>query len=331
MAYEIINGKIKTEVCTISVAHHCNISCRSCTHLSPRAKKVLVDPGSVLRDLSALARYYHPKRVSLLGGEPLLHPGLLDVVDAVRQSAVSEQIRVVTNGTLLGRMPERFWQAVDEVYISLYPDSAVGIEDLRSYSRQAREHGVSLEVRYLNNFCETYSELGTADERLIGRIFATCRVVKLWHCHSHCDGHLYRCPQSAFIPRYLLGKSGSEAATDGFEVSDAEDSRDKLMEFLTSERPLHSCRYCLGSVGKRFVHEQEPHGLERCPRTTEELVDWHYLERLERSPTLDITPWLVRSCELAKRALALMPPAVRLHPVVRWGATAVRNMHRALH
>ena len=83
MGYDIYNGKIETEACEINVAHHCNRSCRSCTHLAPRAKKILVDPGSVLKDLSALAGYYHPKRVSLLGAEPLLHPGMLDVVDAV--------------------------------------------------------------------------------------------------------------------------------------------------------------------------------------------------------------------------------------------------------
>ena len=204
------------------------------------------------------------------------------------------------------------------------------MEELRSYSRRAKEHGVALELRYHGCFREAYSELGTADEHLISRIYATCKMAHLWHCHSHCDGHLHLCAPSAFIPRYLLGKSGSEAACDGFEITQAEDSRENLMEFLSAESPLHSCRYCLGSVGKRFAHEQEPRGLQRPPRTTEELVDWQYLERLEESDSLDVPAWLRRSCDLAKRALASMPPAVRLHPLIRQSVIVARRMHRAL-
>lgn len=330
MGYEINNGKVETEACEINVAHHCNRSCRSCTHLGPKSKKVLVDPSSVLKDLSTLAAYYHPQRVSLLGGEPLLHPGLLDVVDAVRQSAVSETIRVVTNGTFLGRMPDRFWQAVDQVHISVYPDSTIKAEELRSYSRKAKKHGVALELRYFDSFREAYSELGTADERLIRRIYATCKIAQLWHCHSHCAGHLHLCAQSAFIPRYLLGKSEAEAAFDGFEITQSGGSREKLLEFLSAGRPLQSCCHCLGSVGKRFVHEQEPSGFQRRPRTTEELIDWEHLERLEKSDCLDASPWLQKPWHLAKRALALMPPTLRLHPMVRRAVAAASRVHGVL-
>ena len=156
---------------------------------------------------------------------------------------------------------------------------------------------------------------------MIKRIYATCEIAHLWQCHSHCDGHLYLCPQSSLIPRYLLGKSGAEAACDGFEITQSGGSREKLMEFLSAGRPLQSCRYCLGTVGKRFVHEQEPRGLQRPPRSTEELVDWEHLERLEKSDSLDVPPWLRGSYDLAKRALASMPPYVRLHPIVQRAVT----------
>ena len=106
MSYKIKNGKIQTSLCELNVVHHCNLSCRSCSHLSDRMNKYFVDPDQVLNDFSILAEYCHPQHIRLCGGEPLLHPHLLDVVDAVRDSGISECIRVVTNGTLLHRMPD---------------------------------------------------------------------------------------------------------------------------------------------------------------------------------------------------------------------------------
>ena len=52
LRYNIINGKIITRKFTISATHHCNLSCRSCTHLSPIANKVFVEPGSIQRVLA---------------------------------------------------------------------------------------------------------------------------------------------------------------------------------------------------------------------------------------------------------------------------------------
>lgn len=326
MSYEIRNGKIESGVCELIVAHHCNASCRSCDHLASRAKQLFVDPDSLAKDLSALARYYRPSFISLLGGEPLLHPRLLDVLDVIRQSAISERIRVVTNGALLGSVPDRFWQSVDQVCISVYPDFGPRPEEIRRYLRQAKEHGVHLELRWTDSFLESYSELGTTDADLIARVYHTCKVVHVWRCHTLCDGYLYRCPRSMCIPRHLLGRSGPEAVRDGFPVAEGETSRQGLLEFLSAEAPLESCRYCLGTAGKRFAHEQESRGARRPPRTTEDLVDWQHLERLEKSGSLDVPLWLRGARYLAGKALALMPAAVRLHPAVVRAVAASRRI-----
>ena len=331
MSFEIRNGKIQARECLLNAVHHRNLSCRACSHLSPRAKKFFVDPDKVLNDLSILAKYYHPKHVSLMGGEPLLHPDLFGVVEAIRKSGISERIRIVTNGILLGQMPDLLWQSVDQVHISLYPGYRISVEELQVFQQRAREHGVDLELRYVDRFRESYTELGTTDARLVHRIYSTCQSAHICHCHTVCDGHFYRCSQSVFSPRLLQGSSEPSAVCDGLKLAHSETFGDDLLNFLLVEKPLESCRYCLGTVGRRFPHMQESRRVSRTPHSTEELVDWEYLEKLEKADNLFAPPcWLHVANTLAKRALASMPPAVQLLPVVSRVIATVHNVHPAL-
>src|SRR4051812_36441009 len=107
---KILNGRVE-----VNIAEHCNLSCRSCSHLSPVMPRKYVDPSSLQHDLDALAAVYHAGSVRLLGGEPLLHPGLLSVIEVAAESGIADEVAVITNGVLLPRMPIEFWATVDEV------------------------------------------------------------------------------------------------------------------------------------------------------------------------------------------------------------------------
>lgn len=322
MSYEIRNGKIQTRQCEVDPVHQCNLSCRGCNHLAPRARPYIVDPKEVLCDLSILARYYHTESFCLAGGEPLLHPHLLDVIEAVRQSCISERIRVFTNGILLRRMPDEFWQNLGDVQIrlSVYPGT-IQARELQAAQQRARVQGVDLSPVFYHSFREAYSELGTSDARLVSRIFSTCLYTHFRHCHIACDGYFYRCGHSVFITRYLLGISGPDEVRDGVKIEDSPSLGDDLLDYLLSEEPLAACQYCLGSVGKQIRHEQQPRRVTGTPRSTEELVDWKRLEQLENSDDLVAPPYPQR----LRKLFGFLPPAVLVHPVVWRLKAALRN------
>ena len=123
--YRIKNGRILNRSCEINVVDHCNLRCRSCTHLSPVLPKRSIDPDALCRDLTAMATSYYVKVLKLLGGEPLLHPSIVDVIAAARQAQVAERIEVWTNGLLLPRVDPAFWGMVDSIRISLYPGASL--------------------------------------------------------------------------------------------------------------------------------------------------------------------------------------------------------------
>lgn len=271
--------------CELNVVYHCNLSCRACSHLSPTFAKYFVDPKKVLDDLSILGKYYKANYLKIMGGEPLLHPDLIEVIDAVRSSGISDFIQVATNGQLLSRVSDVFWSKIDQIYISVYPGRELSEENFKTFEQKAKLHNVILEYFYFDSFRESYSELGTRDTSLVQRIYSSCKMAHIWHSHSVADGYFYKCPQSLFLPK-VINNDILLPNKDGVKITDSKEFYKKLLVYLESTEPLSACYNCLGSVGKLFAHEQKKPNTWRSQQQyiTEELIDMEYLAILEENP-----------------------------------------------
>jgi organic radical activating enzyme len=271
--YRLKDGRVLNRTCEVNIVEHCNLKCRSCTHLSPVLPKHFVDPGALCSDLTALARSYHANVLKILGGEPLLHPNLLDIIMAARESQVAEKMEIWTNGLLLPRMERRVWEVVDSVRISLYPGRSLKQHQLDRCVDLAHRNNVPIRYKRYQAFQESYSEQGTDDPSLVKKIYATCNEAHRWRCHTVANGWFFKCPQGYLIPRGMA--LGTEATyRNGIKIDDSPEFRDRLLSYLTSPEPLPACRNCLGSAGRWFEHQQvrrEEFRPAQC-RPTEDLV-----------------------------------------------------------
>lgn len=238
-------------------------------------------------DLAALATAYHCRYVKLLGGEPLLHRRLADVVAAARRSGVADEVHICTNGRLLGRLGDAVWADVDEIEVSVYPGQVPDDADLTRAAARARAHGTRLRLLHNSHFRESYSELGTDDDDLVTSIYATCKMAHVWRCHTVREHRFWVCPQSAFLPTVLGPRAGT--ATDSVALMPADGLRDRLSALFASATPLGACRFCLGSVGTLVPHTQVPRREWRTyqNRPTETMIDWTQIRRLELDPSAD--------------------------------------------
>jgi hypothetical protein len=264
------------------------------------AKKI-VGAEDIHRDLSILASVYSARWLRILGGEPLLHPDLLEVIRAAKESGIADRIAVVTNGVILPRLASSLWREIDAMELSLYPGHELGTDEVRECRRAAEAHNVDLRVIRVREFRESYSELGSTNEAMTQRIFDTCHQAHIWRCHTVANGCFYKCPQS-----YFLGKlvHGSEGAPNGLTLQPAKDLRERLLAYLQSREPLASCTNCLGTAGRRFAHTQSKRGEFRAhqTRSTEDLIDRRYLSRRRFAYT---------HVRLKLAAVALRLPALR--------------------
>jgi organic radical activating enzyme len=274
------DGLLHNPALEIMAAHGCNLTCRSCTHASPVLRpKDIADPDATYRDLTKLARWYRPRRVKLLGGEPLLHPDPVALIEAVRATGISDNVTVVTNGVLLPRQTEEFWAAIDDVWVSVYPGHEPDPGEVARWRALAAEHSVEVTLYHYEQFRESHSEFGTEDTQLVRRIFNTCEILNVWRCHTVIDGVFYKCPEGYFLP-VLRG----EEPRDGLVLTDDDDMGERILDYLNADEPLYACQFCLGTVGLAFPHTQVRRREWRIPqqKPTEELVDYPYLEERER-------------------------------------------------
>jgi GTP 3',8-cyclase len=279
--YEIRDGKIQSPVLEVTIVEHCNLSCRACSHLSPILPKYLADPAAIERDLKTLAEVYHARSVRLLGGEPLLHPHINRLLEILRASGVADTVGVETNGLLLGRMTEEFWMLIDQVLVTTYPGRELDADMVAHCRSLADKHVVDFRVTLSWIFRESYSALGTSDCALVQRIYNTCSIVHEWRCHTTADGFFYKCPLSYYIPKGLGADGDFPLTADGIDLSDAVDLKDRLLFYLQSEKPLLSCRRCLGAIGKEFPYEELPRRswAQAQHHTVEELIDLTLLRK----------------------------------------------------
>ncbi len=254
----IVDGLIRPQyACQTDIVDHCNLSCRDCNHLAPVARKRHADPDTLYRDFALLAKVYRPLLVQLMGGEPLLHPNIVAVMGAVRASGITDRIQVVTNGHLLARMPDAFWEAVNDVEISQYPGEALDAATLARHQDQARAFGVRLEIYEYPAFRRMFSRTANPDPALTRRIYRACKQVWVWGCHAIYDGYLYRCPQSAYLRRALDSKALARAA-NGLKLRDDAGFQADLLALLTDPEPLPACVHCLGTAGVMRPNIQVP-------------------------------------------------------------------------
>lgn len=218
------------------VTDHCNLNCAGCSHFSNLSPEVYKDAGEFERELSCLSQKLQIGTLRLLGGEPLLHPGLPELLRIARTHFPHSRIEVCTNCTLLERAGDAFWEAMKtyeiQIAFSFYPPMR---DKYGRFQELAAEKGVPVSsIHRADEFWATKTPKGDQDPE---RAY--------WYCYeSLCrqlrNGRLYICPDACYMDYYnrYFGKDiPVDAGIDIYTHSGRE-----LVHYLS--RCKETCRYC---------------------------------------------------------------------------------------
>lgn len=107
-----------------NVVDHCNLNCKGCAHFSNIYDNNYVDIEQYKTDIKTISEKFNVYYFRILGGEPLLHPNLKQIIEITRQLLVNTKIVIVTNGLLIPRLSEDVMQLIADndimISISLY-------------------------------------------------------------------------------------------------------------------------------------------------------------------------------------------------------------------
>lgn len=226
---------IRTRVLEANIVHHCVNRCCACNHGSPFADPYFMSELRLKKDLAALVPVLHTDFFCLQGGEPLLHPGIIDMIDIACDSGIAEKCGILTNGRLFPRMPEEFWKRCGERQIelrcSVYPNLPEDV--LRLAENLATRFGVNYRPGRIGAFSLMFGDYPN------GESFRQCP----WKtCHTVHEGFFYICPISTFWPKQFMHLP---EIVDGYCLETM--TEEGLREFIERKTPLQSCRRCTGS------------------------------------------------------------------------------------
>lgn len=238
----------------VSLVDHCNLSCQMCDHYSQLSGPWFVDMDRFERDMIQMGEIcgHDIAAISLLGGEPTLHPNIIDCMRITREQFPDADVIVLTNGTLLLQLETseqgNFWQACKDlnvhITVTIYPIKL----DYEKIEKKAAEYGVSLDMssdvhaKILTKVVKT-SDKHTMD--LAGAIekfycvnclyFNKFLVLK--------DGRIYMCPIAAHIDIFnkRFGQKLEIKEGDYLDIYQIKSWRE-IAEFSCRYTPF--CSYC---------------------------------------------------------------------------------------
>ena len=236
--------KKKTLSLQVHLVDHCNLNCAGCNHFSCIAVEKYHSVSSLENDFKRINELAKGKidLISLLGGEPLLHPELLKILDIAGKYFSKNNIRLGTNGSLLLKQNDEFWQLCNKHNISIFITKYPIKLPFKEIEQIAKKHHVAL--HYSRHSGVRKKMMRKAPLNLKGdgnpqECFELCER----RCMVLDEGKIYTCPTIPYI-KIFNKQFGSELKIcdkDSIDIYKT-NSLNEIFEFL--HHPMPFCRYC---------------------------------------------------------------------------------------
>ena len=242
---DYILKKLKKETYLSQVEFHlvdnCNLNCAYCDHFSPLAEEKFHSIDSILDDFKKLKKIFdNIGKIYILGGEPLLHPDILEIFAPIRKIYPKSKIAIITNGILLNKQNDTFWKQLKENNITLsmthYPINV----DYEKYIEKCNSMGIKVCYFGLDRNKMQNMNLDIKGKRNKTKAFMQCTRKK---CHFLSNGKLYLCtlvPNVKFLNKYF-NLNFKVQKSDYIDLNKIK-SASKINKIFS--KPIDFCAYC---------------------------------------------------------------------------------------
>lgn len=246
--FPIHEGRVRTRSLETHIVDHCNLRCAACCSLSPHLPKWEVEPDALAEELRLAGAALAPTWLKLVGGEPLLHQRLSECIAVAKASRIAEIVSLTTNGFLLPRQPDAFWEALDALTISLYPQPALPQQTIDFIKAQAARFEVRLNWKKQDAFVQMDRASPCTDHAENSAIWGACWLRR--RCHMVRGGYFYACTRPAHFGTLL----DQDFSADGVRLHEGPDLAREIKTYLERPQPLAACAHCIGGNALEAPH-----------------------------------------------------------------------------
>lgn len=239
------------ELLIINILDHCNLRCKGCDHFACIADPYFVPYETIKRDVERISKIFHGDYImqfGVMGGEPLLHPDLLEILKVIRSEFEKARISVYTNGILLLKQKDEFWSVLRENNIGIMQTYYPIHLDFEGIADRAEKENVIYDYYQFTGEKKLFKKVvnlkGTGDPV---ESFAKCHISN--YGNFLMEGKLYGCPFSCQSSRIFNKKFNQKLRMTEMDYLDIYKEDDMQNFFAFSARPKFYCRYCDGLRG----------------------------------------------------------------------------------
>lgn len=237
-----------------SILEHCNLNCKYCDHFAPLAKEGYAKVNVIEKHMKRISDLLHVSSIGIMGGEPLLSPDITVYFDMLRNIFPQTLLTMYTNGILLEKQKEEFWESCRKnkifIRISKFPldiDFTKVFNIAKEYSISISYYGVDFKKG------EEFKSMYKMSLDLKGKQNSKKMSELCWHnkggCTYFADGKFYQCTTVGNIHNFnnhfktdLIVTKNDYA--DIYKIKNGID----IINFL-NKRPIPFCKYC--NINKR--------------------------------------------------------------------------------
>ena len=245
----------KIENLELHITHRCNLVCESCSHYCNQNLTGELTLSEAESWVEGWSKRIEPNIFSILGGEPTLHPGMMEFLLIARKYWKNTHLRIVTNGFLLGLHPELpEFLAKDNnscLYISIHHNSSKYNEAFQSVINLVEkwQQNYQFQIHYYESYKYWTRRYIVSDNNIFP--FTDNDPQKSWeHCEAkHCiqlsEGCLWKCAPLAYLPLLERTHGISESWNRYLEYTplDLSCSDEELTKFIEKKSEIY-CAMC---------------------------------------------------------------------------------------
>jgi hypothetical protein len=236
-------GRLEIPYFDLVITTRCSLHCIHCSNLmqfygrGPYKHSYHIPVDQIIADLEKLlGAVDFIQTMTVLGGEPFLHPGLAELLAYLNSKTKIRHLQVITNGTIVPAEEILGWCTGKKirVLISDYKGKVYYERLISALRRRGVRHKV-LHPGYWRSYGGLSPRNRLKEE--LSRVFTGCRVP---NCRSFLNGEFHLCPRSSAGMDLGIVPRRNE---DFVSVRNDIDIRLNLKRLL-GKRYISACNYC---------------------------------------------------------------------------------------